>query len=167
DFDLGALPALGGTTITVQVFVRTNPGLALTNHVSVATVSTEFQLSNNIAAATNQLADTDLDQEPDLFDDDDDNDGMSDEHEAIAATDARDPNSYFFTRIDLSPGDVTTSIAFPSATGRLYRIESLTNLITGSWQALESDIPGTGSMIERVVTNFNRSLIYRVLVERP
>jgi FtsP/CotA-like multicopper oxidase with cupredoxin domain len=76
--------------------------------------------------------------------DDPDLDGVSNINEYISGTNPTDPLSYL--RITaLSPPDpeAGTVITFgDTAAGRLYNVESSTNLLSGSWETIHANVPG-------------------------
>lgn len=81
--------------------------------------------------------------DPDVDDayDDDDDDGHFNLWEFIAGTHPQSSNSVF------RGADTFAGMVVPSVTGRLYTLESTTNLLLDAWQTVagQVDIPGTGA----------------------
>jgi hypothetical protein len=111
--------------------------------------------------AVNQWTDTDADGLPDdwelanRFDpadgrdatEDADGDGLSNAQEYFAGTDPHNPASSLrigFARIN----DTGPVLSFESVLGRVYRIESSTQLGGAVWSVVKDGIPGIGQTIE-------------------
>ena len=108
--------------------------------------------------------DHDADGIPDSEDPDDDNDGMSDEDEAIAGTDPFDHESLFrISALSLQPSAL--SLLFESATGRLYDVLYKDSLLgTNDWLPLTNDWPGDGGTMEFTAPAGATQRFYRVEV---
>jgi hypothetical protein len=76
---------------------------------------------------------------------DTDGDGQSDASEALAGTSPTDPADALRVT-GLTPNGTGLSVSFPSKTGRNYRIETSTRLVSG-WVPLGDVIAGTGADI--------------------
>ncbi|MEN8254630.1 MAG: hypothetical protein ABFR33_04085 [Verrucomicrobiota bacterium] len=72
-----------------------------------------------------------------------DSDGMSDGEEEIAYTDPTDGNSAFGIVDGTLLGTAEYVIYWPSAAGRVYAVDSSTNLVDGIWSNIESNIAAT------------------------
>ncbi|MEM7396804.1 MAG: hypothetical protein AAF492_31125, partial [Verrucomicrobiota bacterium] len=98
----------------------------------------------------------------------DDNDLMSDVEEIIANTDPLDPDSFLWVQIDPSSNLFFQNLTFPASTGRTYRIEGATNLYTGPWMILQSNLTAlTNGLLIVPDSNDQGRLYYRVGVESP
>lgn len=84
---------------------------------------------------------------------DTDGDGVPDADEFITLTDPNNPTNFHRLEIVPVPTSIVWKIFFPSATGRLYRIDATTNLLADDWQPLVTNWPGTGSPLEWADTN--------------
>lgn len=84
---------------------------------------------------------------------DSDGDGFTLLEEYIAAT--QPTNGQNFQRLEIGPAAISNGwkIFFPTATGRLYRVDAATNLAPANWQPLVTNLPGTGSTLELKDTN--------------
>ena len=112
-----------------------------------------------------RLNDLDADQVPDAYeqqhyggttnaaDTDTDGDGFTLWQEYVANT--QPTNGQNFQRLEIGPAATSNGwkILFPSATGRLYRIDVATNLAPAVWQPLATNLPGTGAALEISDTN--------------
>ena len=111
--------------------------------------------------------DHDGDGIPNARDPDDDNDGMSDEDERIAGTDARDKDSVFRVEGGRRHGE-EIRVALDSVTGRLYAVEWKEDLLgTNAWEDLTNNWPGTGGMMEFGDGAGATQRFYRVRVHLP
>ena len=101
--------------------------------------------------------DTDLDTLYNAFDPDDDNDGLSDEEEAIAGTSSTNSQSFFFAEIESGP-----AITFMGQAGRLYQVQYKTNLNDQVWENSGVETNGQGVVIQMPTTHTNKAAYYRV-----
>ena len=120
--------------------------------------------SNQVAIVQDPgtLPDFDQDGIPDAIDPDDDNDGASDEDEAIARTDPLDPNSVLRVQVNNTITQTVRTITFPTAAGVSYQLESRTNLFNGTWTPLPPTIAGNGDVIQVTNTNTAVRIFYRI-----
>lgn len=72
-----------------------------------------------------------------------DSDGQSDGEEEIAYTDPTDDTSVFGILDGTLVGSTGYVIHWPSASGRVYAVDSATNLLAGGWSNVENGIPAT------------------------
>jgi hypothetical protein len=134
--------------------------------------STAFTLTDAL------LADSDGDQIPDWWETqwgigptnmlasrDDDGDGHDNLSEYIA--DTLPTNSYSYHHISQMNAGGTSSITFPSSTGRLYSLITTTNLIAGEWSVIASNITGTLSMTTLTDTGASPARAYGIRVRLP
>lgn len=93
-----------------------------------------------------------------------DGDGYSNFEEYVIGTLPNNGSSFF--RAIPSMGPVHVSVAFPTLTGRLYRVERSSSLAAASWSDVEENIVGTG--LEVTVTDTGAASLprgfYRVVV---
>jgi len=164
------LPALapGATsTITISVIVTSSVQTVITNFVNVLATNIEFQLANNTDSAVTIIPDSDNDGVANPVDPDDDNDGFDDLSEAIANTNPTDPGSFLWLGIMRTLAAPVQTIVFATSTGRTYRIQGTTNLFTGPWVDVKTNIPGSGGITNIPETNGTDRLYYRIGVESP
>ncbi|MEM7394861.1 MAG: DUF11 domain-containing protein, partial [Verrucomicrobiota bacterium] len=164
---LGDLPVYAGWIATIAVEVDTNTTGSLTNRVVLTSDGFDVRLGNNTGLAVNRVPDTDLDMIADLFDADDDGDNMSDADELVANTDPLDPTSCLFLTIEPGSNGTINALQFPSSTGRFYHLERRLDLTTGDWGRIQTNIPGTGEMIDLIGPNSPSGSFFRIVVERP
>jgi len=109
--------------------------------------------------------DTDGDGTLNHLDTDDDNDGMSDEDEAIAGTDSLNPSSLLAIQAILL-GANGCSVEFGSVSGRYYTTECSTNLLGTNWIPLPAciDLFSTGGVLQAQDTNGWEKAFYRIRV---
>jgi subtilisin-like proprotein convertase family protein len=95
-----------------------------------------------------------------------DGDGYNNISEYIIGTLPNNGNSFF--QAASSVGTANVSVAFPTLTGRLYRVERSSSLALASWSVVEENIAGTGSLT--TVTDHGAAIFpkgfYRVVVTR-
>lgn len=97
---------------------------------------------------------------------DSDGDGISNMHEFIVGSAPNSGSSQFRPAATKSGTDIT--IAFPTLTGRTYKVESSQTFIP-PWDTVQANIPGTGS--PATVTDTGAALqtrkFYRIIVTKP
>ena len=101
---------------------------------------------------------------------DEDGDGNQTWQEYQAGTDPRDPNSYLrITHIQKGGKDTEVMLTWNTEAGKTYKISHSLHLhpATSSWQALESDIEGTGVELSKTYAfeDDASANFYRVAVE--
>jgi hypothetical protein len=86
----------------------------------------------------------------------------------IADLDPGNPASSFEI-VEILYGPSTKMVSFPSSANRLYRLESTTNLLSGSWTNLPDTTPtvGSGAILWLADTNAVSRQYYRVAVQVP
>ncbi|MEM7394944.1 MAG: LamG-like jellyroll fold domain-containing protein, partial [Verrucomicrobiota bacterium] len=164
---LGSLDPGMSTTLTVNVLVNSNAMMTLTNLATVTVFDTEANPLDNTDMAETTLPDFDNDGLRDFVDPDDDNDNFYDEDESIAGTDPNDPNAFLWLRITNTIADTVRNIYFPTVVGRTYRLEGATNIYTGPWLDLKTNMPGSGAVTNLADTNAAERMYYRIGVETP
>jgi len=96
-----------------------------------------------------------------------DGDELTDGDEEIAGTDPTDSNSVFSvseTGVEIGEGFM---IHWPSADGRLYSVDGRTNLVSGMWSNVESNIAATPPMNTYTVQTDNAEILFnRVKVRK-
>ena len=93
---------------------------------------------------------------------DPDGDGYTNEQEFIVGTNPRDSSSVF--KVSMNS---VNDLFFDSLTGRIYSAWFRTNLLQGSWQPLQTNLPGTGFEIVVDDTNEWAHAFYRIEAQRP
>ncbi|MEM7395402.1 MAG: LamG-like jellyroll fold domain-containing protein, partial [Verrucomicrobiota bacterium] len=166
-YQFATLPAGSSTSILLMVSVTSSIPSTITNSALVYGALPDIILSNNLDTAETVLPDSDGDGLANPGDPDDDNDLFPDTAEGIAGTDPLDPTSFFWLRIGRTADDTVRPLTFPSATGRSYRIESATDLFSGTWSVVESNLSATGQLFRAFQTNALPRIYYRVGAERP
>lgn len=97
---------------------------------------------------------------------DPDGDGQTNLQEFTAGTDPNNRSSALgITQTQTSGNDVIVS--FPTAVGKLYRLESSDTLQTGSWTPVQDHIAGTGGMAQVADSGAAgvRKRFYRIVIE--
>ncbi|MEM7391030.1 MAG: DUF11 domain-containing protein [Verrucomicrobiota bacterium] len=166
-FQLGSLAPGASTSLVVYTIVNADCSVSILSHATVQGQSSDANPDDNIAYAETPVLDSDGDSAPDFIDPDDDNDGLDDAAEAVAATDPKDPDSTFFLKLTMNPSTGGCILEFPSATGRVYRIECQTSLNHGEWSVIKENLPGSGNMLQVLDSNDFGRAYYRVRVEQP
>jgi hypothetical protein len=96
---------------------------------------------------------------------DTDHDGMPDLSEIIAGTNPTDPTSYLKLLSHAAAGG-SIALDWLSVTGRTYTVE-FRSTVTGNWQTLSNNIPGTGTALEILdPTGSGATRFYRLGVTR-
>ncbi|MBN1269844.1 MAG: DUF11 domain-containing protein [Kiritimatiellae bacterium] len=169
-YNAGSLAGGASTSLTIAVTIQPATAGVVTNRVTVTTSSGDASLSDNEASAEIAVPDTDGNGVPDFEDPDDDADGIpdtweiqhfggptnaaaggdgdgdgADNHgEYVADTDPGNSNSVFvvegFTL--LSP----PTLSFTSSAARVYDVLYTTNLLSGSWPCLATNLAGNGDL---------------------
>ncbi|MEM7390702.1 MAG: DUF2341 domain-containing protein, partial [Verrucomicrobiota bacterium] len=161
---LGPLPAGSNLSVQLNVSVDSNAVSTLTNRAFAGSPDLEVNLADG---AETTLPDFDNDGLKDFVDEDDDNDRVSDEDEALADTDPRDPDAFLWLRAERTAMANVQQLTFPSSANRAYFIQARTNLMVPPWETVETNIPGTGGMIVFPQTNNLRLKYFRVGVTQP
>ena len=78
---------------------------------------------------------------------DSDGDGVSNLNEFIFSTSSNVPDRYAFSTTYNSLAG-TSTVTFPTTTGRTYRVMYSNTLLSGSWQAASSSVAGTGATMQ-------------------
>ncbi|MEM7395394.1 MAG: DUF11 domain-containing protein, partial [Verrucomicrobiota bacterium] len=165
-FNLADLPPESNAVVIIAATV-TSVVDTITNAASVTTTANDTNLLNNTASAETTLPDFDNDGLKDFVDPDDDNDTVSDEDEAIADTDPRDPDAFLWVRVDRTAMSSVQTLTFPSSSNRSYFIQTRTNLMIPPWETHQTNIPGTGDMLVFPRTNDLDLRYYRIGVTVP
>ena len=97
---------------------------------------------------------------------DPDEDGFDNEQEFIADTHPNNPSSYFAIADVVWTND-GCAVQFNSALGRVYSVEYRTNLLEEGWLSLETNMAGSGGLLELIDTNDVYEGIYRIHVTKP
>jgi hypothetical protein len=95
-----------------------------------------------------------------------DGDGLLNEDEYIAGTHPLDASSFLRLWISAFSPDVYT-LSFYTATGRTYHIQSASNLWSGVWEEVCTNISGIGSILMKNQTKGAQRLYYRLEVGFP
>ncbi|MEM7396292.1 MAG: DUF11 domain-containing protein, partial [Verrucomicrobiota bacterium] len=159
-----------GATRVVNLSASVQPGAMgfVTNLALVSSRGVETTPADNEDEVVTPILNADNDAMPDFIDPDDDNDGFSDEDEAIAGTDSTNAASFFHSSIQAGPSGTGAMIVFPSAPGRVYQIQACTNLLMeGGWETVINDIPGAGGMQSIALSNSAQRAFFRIIVEQP
>jgi hypothetical protein len=97
-------------------------------------------------------------------------DGMINADEETAGTSATDSNLCFrVSTVAATPDPGLLTLAWNSAAGRRYTVESTPTLLPPAWQPVPGfvDIPGTGAPIALDLPVSGPSLFFRILVRKP
>ncbi|MGA0846775.1 MAG: hypothetical protein ACO3RV_09555, partial [Luteolibacter sp.] len=137
-----------------------SPGLENAEQTFVATGSAPQGLGIDRVEVVS-LTDHDFDGIPDIADLDDDNDGQSDIDELAFGTNPLDREDIFKPQITWT-GSVGT-IAFPTASGSIYQLESSTDLL--SWQVVTTT-HGNGQAVEIPLPPVSPRIFYRIKASR-
>jgi len=191
---LGNVTGTQVRVITVAVSAHGETLGAITNVASVSTTSIDTNPANNSATAIITLPDTDNDAVSDFVDPDDDGDGMPDEWEIqygfdrtnlVDAAEDGDTdgfsnvqeyiadtiptNGMSFLAVDNLTGTNPVQVAFDSSTGRVYTLQFVHDLISGSWSNVtgQAGLPGNGSVLILVDSPAVTGRSYRVYVTLP
>ncbi|MEM7390931.1 MAG: FG-GAP-like repeat-containing protein, partial [Verrucomicrobiota bacterium] len=162
-----SFPAGAMVTVTMEVAVVSSPpGIATNSAFVFGAVSDPF-LDNNASRVFTLLPDSDGDGLSNPADPDDDNDGAHDEDEEIAGTDPFDPASFLWVAITDPGTQAVYRLTFPTTTGRVYHIESATDLQLHNWSVVASNILGDGSLHTTYKTNAAARTYFRIGVRTP
>lgn len=140
----------------------------LTNAVDFSSMRFELAQSGFVDSDADQIDDHweiryggDLDSgaDPDL-------DGMSDLQEYYADTIPTNGASRLVSSI-LATNAAERIITSLSSTGRVYFLQYKTNLMTGSWSNLRTNVPGVGGVLSLLDTNNVANGFYRIGAGRP
>ncbi len=96
---------------------------------------------------------------------DSDGDGVSDWNEYIAGTSPTNPNDSFFLYPMVMNTDGNITFEFPTNNGRSYQLQSIDNLIYGSWIDIGDPVDGNGTTKQlNATTGIGIGSFYRVNV---
>jgi hypothetical protein len=101
--------------------------------------------------------------EPDA---DPDRDGIVNSDEFVAGTEILSTDSQFCVRMEAS-GDNTFDLTHVSHPGRLYQIESCTNLTDAAWTSLSTYTNAASGTLTYTVTNTPKERFYRIRAQLP
>lgn len=172
---LGAVAAGAASSVRLELVP-----LATGIYVNVASVTNDAQDSqagNNVAAFTNTVtraADTNANGLADWWEifhftnaadrvasADYDHDGVPNDAEQAADTNPAASNS-FLRVYEIRIPSASCLVSFPTASGRVYAVDSSPSLPAESWSTLHSNIPGTGVEASLSDTNPGGRRLYRV-----
>lgn len=95
-----------------------------------------------------------------------DSDGLSNELEWLARTDAADSGSFWHPAASRDAGDLV--IEFPSVTGRTYRLQQSETLAAGSWTDTALPVTGDGATHAfRISTGSQARQYFRIKISNP
>lgn len=125
-----------------------------TNDIDGDGMPDDWEAQHGLDCTTTAAADADTD-----------GDGVPDRAEFIALT--APTNALDFQRLQILPAAASNvwKIFFPTATGRLYRIDATTNLLAPDWHPIATNWPGTGAPAEFADTNAAPTRHFRTHVE--
>ncbi len=115
---------------------------------------------------TSQLSSTDIDTGKGEPDADPDEDGISNINEFYSGTDITNAGSRFSVSVDLFADNVL-DISYPSHAGRMYQLESCTNIMNDVWTNIIPYTNGTtGTMTYRITNDLGKTF-FRVRSRLP
>jgi hypothetical protein len=97
---------------------------------------------------------------------DTDNDGLNDLQEYYADTIPTNADSTLVVSI-LASNALERAVMTASSTGRVYFLQYRTNLLTGLWSNLQTNVPGVGGVLSLLDTNDLVEGFYRIGAGRP
>ncbi len=171
-----ALPQTGGWD-DWQVTTVTNLICPAGTHVlEVRMLTNSFDLSSMQFDLSNKgFVDSDGDQIDDHWEiryggdlnagADTDLDGLNDLQEYYADTNPTNASSTLVAQLVSNVSDRVVGIS--SSTGRVYFLQYRTNLMTGAWSELRTNVPGVGGVLYLLDTNSAAGGFYRISAGRP
>ena len=150
-------PAGGSASISGSGILYTPSSNYFGTELITYTISDTQGATNSATLEILVDTDTDLDTLFNAFDPDDDNDGLSDEEEAVAGTSSTNNQSFFLAEMENGP-----AVTFMGVTGRLYQVQCKTNLTDLTWLDVGIESAGQGVLIQVPATNNTDAAYYRV-----